>query len=69
MYFCAIFSFVGEGMKIGALALLRDKRRVCVRTSSDCWRFGLKQHSVLQEEVLTVFVTRKLQPCLATLSA
>jgi len=46
-------------MKIGALALLRDRRRVCVRTSKDCWRFGLKQHSVLQEEVLTVFVTGK----------
>jgi len=52
-----ICTLTGEGMKIGALALLRDRRRVCVRTSKDCWRFGLKQHSVLQEEVLTVFVT------------
>ena len=44
-------------MKIGALALLRNKRHVSVRTSCDSWRFGLKQHSVLQEEVLTVFVS------------
>ena len=47
----------GEGMKIGALALLRNKRHVSVQTSQDSWRFGLKQHSLLQEEVLTVFVS------------
>ena len=46
-------------MKIGALALLRNKRHVSVQTSQDSWRFGLKQHSVLQEEVLTVFVSSK----------
>ena len=44
-------------MKIGALALLRNKRHVSVQTSCDSWRFGFKQHSVLQEEVLTVFVS------------
>ena len=60
------FTPTGEGMKIGALALLRDRRRVCVRTSQDCWRFGLKQHSVLKEEVLTVFVTRKSFPLVVT---
>ena len=54
-------------MKIGALALLRDGRRVCVRTSQDCWRFGLKQHSIFQEEILTVFVTRKSIPLVVTL--
>ena len=48
-------------MKIGALALLRNKRHVSVQTSQDSWRFGLKQHSVLQEEVLTVFVSSKLR--------
>ena len=46
-------------MKIGALALLRNKRHVSVQTSRDSWRFGLKQHTVLQEEVLTVFVSGK----------
>jgi len=46
-------------MKVGALALLRRERSVCVKTSCDTWSFGLKQHSVLQEEVLTVFVTRE----------
>ena len=56
---CFIFPS-GEGMKIGALALLRNKRHVSVQTSLDSWRFGLKQHSVLQEEVLTVFVSSKL---------
>ena len=55
-YFC----FVGEGMKVGALALLRDSRSVCVKTSRDSWSFGLKKHSILQEEVLTVFVSGKL---------
>ena len=46
-------------MKVGALALLRDKRSVCVKTSRDSWSFGLKKHRVLQEEVLTVFVSGK----------
>ncbi|XP_065918171.1 RING finger protein B-like isoform X2 [Dysidea avara] len=55
----SIIGKFGEGMKIGALALLRDGRRVCVRTSQDCWRFGLKQHSIFQEEILTVFVTQR----------
>ena len=47
-------------MKVGALALLRDARSVCVKTSRDSWSFGLKKHSILQEEVLTVFVSGKL---------
>ena len=47
-------------MKVGALALLRNGRHVCVRTSCDSWSFGLKKHSVLQEEVLTVFVSGKI---------
>ncbi|XP_065917965.1 uncharacterized protein [Dysidea avara] len=51
----------GEGMKVGALALLRGERTVCVKTSSDMWSFGLKRHSVLQEEVLTVFVTKRAE--------
>jgi len=46
-------------MKVGALALLRDERQVCVTTSRDSWTFGLKKHSVLHEEVLTVFVSGK----------
>ena len=56
--FCIIIlPAAGEGMKIGALALLRNKRHVSVQTSQDSWRFGLKKHSFLQEEVLTVFVS------------
>lgn len=47
-------------MKVGALALLRNKCRVCVRTSCDTWSFGLKKHSLLQEEVLTVFVSGEM---------
>lgn len=53
----SIIGQFGEGMKVGALALLRNKCRVCVRTSCDTWSFGLKKHSLLQEEVLTVFVS------------
>ena len=47
-------------MKVGALALLRGGRNVCVKTSCDSWSFGLKKHSILQEEVLTVFVSSKI---------
>ena len=46
-------------MRVGALALLRNKCHTCVRTSSDSWSFGLKKHAILQEEVLTVFVSGK----------
>lgn len=54
------FLVTGEGMKVGALALLRNGCKVCVRTSCDSWAFGLKQHSILQEEVLTVFVSGEI---------
>ena len=46
----------GEGLKVGALALVREGRTVTMETSKDRWRFGLKMDEMFNEEVLTVFV-------------
>lgn len=46
----------GEGLKIGALALIREGRKITMETSKDRWNFGLKINSLFNEEVLTVFV-------------
>ena len=47
----------GEGLKVGALALLRSGREVVMETSFDCWRFRLDDDPVFGEKVLTVFVS------------
>ena len=46
----------GEGLKVGALALVREGRYVSMETSRDRWRFGLSCDDTFNEEVLTVFV-------------
>ena len=46
----------GEGLKVGALALVREGRVVSMETSRDRWRFGLSYDDTFKEEVLTVFV-------------
>ncbi|KAL9965928.1 hypothetical protein ACROYT_G029795 [Oculina patagonica] len=46
----------GEGLKVGALALVREGRVVSMETSKDRWRFGLSHDEAFDEEVLTVFV-------------
>ena len=49
---------VGEGLKVGALALVRSNMLVFVDTGLEQWEFVVKQHSQLQEEaVLTVNIT------------
>ncbi|XP_078701451.1 uncharacterized protein LOC144927711 [Branchiostoma floridae x Branchiostoma belcheri] len=49
----------GEGMKIGALALLRRGRLVTMETSEDRWRFELQEDENFGEEVLTVVVSER----------
>ena len=46
----------GEGLKVGALALVREGRVVSMETSRDRWKFGLSHDEAFDEEVLTVFV-------------
>lgn len=47
----------GEGLKVGALALVREGRVVSMETNRDWWRFGLAHDDTFDEEVLTVFVS------------
>ena len=47
----------GEGLKIGALALVREGRLVKMTTSKDVWRFDLSEDEHFEEKVLTVFVS------------
>ena len=51
----------GEGLKVGALALVREGRVVSMETSRDRWRFGLSHDEAFDEEVLTVFVDDRWQ--------
>ena len=46
----------GEGLKVGALALVRQGRAVSMVTSSDWWEFELVQDSIYGETVLSVDV-------------
>ena len=46
----------GEGLKVGALALVREGRVVSMETGRDRWKFGLLHDKAFDEEVLTVFV-------------
>jgi len=50
----------GEGLKVGALALVREGRVVSMETSRDRWKFGLAHHEAFDEDVLTVFVDDRL---------
>lgn len=47
----------GEGLKIGALSLVREGRVVTMETSCDRWHFDLAEDENFGEKVLTVFVT------------
>ena len=53
----------GEGLKVGALALLRSGREVVLLTCQDRWRFRLAHDPVFQESVLTVFVAGDFCAC------
>ena len=44
----------GEGLKVGALSLVRDKRNVVMSTSSKAWTFILKKNPDFEEVVLAV---------------
>ncbi|RMX55759.1 hypothetical protein pdam_00015518, partial [Pocillopora damicornis] len=50
----------GEGLKVGALALVREGRVVTMKTGKERWRFGLSHDETFDEEVLTVFVDGSL---------
>ena len=50
----------GEGLKIGALALVREGRLVTMTTNNDEWRFDLTHDEHFEEKVLTVFISGKL---------
>ncbi|XP_069107413.1 uncharacterized protein [Argopecten irradians] len=47
----------GEGLKVGALALVRNGHLVTMETSKDRWMFDLIHNEEFGEKVLTVVVT------------
>lgn len=49
----------GEGLKVGALALVRNGFSVVMETSTDQWKFDLMHNEEFEENVLTVIVTGK----------
>ncbi|XP_060065602.1 uncharacterized protein LOC132545939 [Ylistrum balloti] len=50
----------GEGLKVGALALVRNGHLVTMETCNDRWRFDLIHNEEFGEKVLTVVVTERL---------
>ena len=55
---------VGEGLKIGALALVRSNKSVHVDTSLEQWEFVVKHHCQLRDEaVLTVTIKSEPVSC------
>lgn len=52
-------SALGEGLKLGALALIRSGRRVVMCTGEERWRFAIAENKGLKEKVLTVFIKRE----------
>ena len=56
------FLSLGEGLKIGTLALLRGGHKVLVSTSHNkTWRFSIQPHPEFHEKVLTVTFEGELQ--------
>lgn len=53
----------GEGLKVGALALLRKNLSVFLETSKEIWRFDLVHDDQFGQDVLTVFVTGRILAC------
>ena len=54
-----VYIHVGEGLKIGTLALLRKKHKVRVATHNCSWHFSLEKHPHFDETVLTVTLEGK----------
>ena len=49
----------GEGLKVGALALVREGRQLVMETRQDKWGFCLERDPVFEEQVLTIQVTQR----------
>ena len=49
----------GEGLKLGALALIRSGRQVVMCTGEERWRFAIAENKGVKEKVLTVFIKRE----------
>ncbi|XP_046554805.1 uncharacterized protein LOC124264129 [Haliotis rubra] len=51
----------GEGLKIGALALVRQGHLVTMETGSDVWEFQLLHNEEFGEKVLSVVISERLE--------
>ncbi|KAJ8319829.1 hypothetical protein KUTeg_001416 [Tegillarca granosa] len=51
----------GEGLKVGALALVRNGFTVVMETDTDQWKFDLMHNKEFEESVLTVIVTDRIK--------
>ena len=49
----------GEGLKVGALALVREGRQLVMETQKDKWGFCMERDPVFEEQVLTILVTQR----------
>ncbi|KAI6654855.1 Chain B, Baculoviral IAP repeat-containing protein 7 [Oopsacas minuta] len=49
----------GEGLKVGALALVREGRQLVMQTQSDKWGFCMERDPVFEEQVLTIQVSKR----------
>ena len=49
----------GEGLKVGALALVREGRQLVMETQRDRWMFCMERDPVFEEQVLTVQVSQR----------
>lgn len=49
----------GEGLKVGALALVREGRQLTMETGQDRWSFYIEKDQMFGEEVLTIEVSSR----------
>ena len=49
----------GEGLKVGALALVREGRQLVMETQKDKWGFCMERDPVFEEQVLTIQVGQR----------
>lgn len=49
----------GEGLKVGALALVREGRQLVMETQKDKWSFCMERDPVFEEQVLTIQVGQR----------
>ena len=61
---CQFVHSTGEGLKVGALALLRSGCQVSLITSEESWRFRLSVDPRFQERVLTIHITGFILVCI-----